>query len=820
IQPVFPPAATPSGATYTGAWQLSFSAPDPADPDPVFAGRTYLRSIGDNPAFPPTYSYGEQVLGPDVADIFGSRFNAAGGGVPLQRYDITGYGASTFSEWTNTTPATTDVLKSFFHVLIGRTSHEVIQVQSLIYPFAIKVVRTITIDRQSSGVVRRYDSGWQPASDGVFQFPAATGITADQVHAGIVGGIVNVSNIVELGLPLNTQGTQDNTGFGGHPAVTKQIPVQPVTFNGNVIVQPQHQVTKGGGHDTDLAGQEHVCVPSQGITGFIPLEFDYHLSIPDMANFPSLAGGAGGPFDATLNVGGSNGIIRVTSFDATPVNDTATNKIGIAGAVRGLPKLSSDGHWSVAARKQNQAAPVSLPANRAAPLVQPNLSGGHAPGKQIHFADPADLFRLDPASATPPATFYGFLQATGTQSNFLSRPILSVGSTNLTLGDALSVAHAGALLQAISNFPGLSDCLQFLNTQLQPIANRLSNASLQTTQSLQLTNAVRATPVPLISTSIADVNLYFYWSSDNPASPPAPDPATVVISLGQPTDPSWSLDINRIAVGLVVPALSSKPIMWIQGGFHADADTAPAFPGMRVVFQDPLTPLTTFFRVLQDIAAVLSPGSGSAGSGAGGGTGDSAGLNVHFSDGKLAVTDSFAIPDIPLGPGTIQNVSLDIGATLNILGLSIDFLVSIGTPAAPCHWIVDPLSGTLCLQAGVQNNQLDILIQGGIGLGLSLDLGIASGSASIVIAVQVQVQGSVITLMLLLNGQAQVSVLGGLASAAITLTAGLGFTVDVVQHDVGLIGTASVGIHISICWFINIDWSGSWTFQKQLALTA
>ena len=304
-------------------------------------------------------------------------------------------------------------------------------------------------------------------------------------------------------------------------------------------------------------------------------------------------------------------------------------------------------------------------------------------------------------------------------------------------------------------------------------------------------------------------------------NPPAPDPPTVVVSLGQPTDPSWSLDINHIAIGLVVPALSSKPIMWIQGGFHADADTTPAFPDMQVVFQDPLTPLTTFFRVLQDIAAVLSPGSGSVGSGPGGDTNDgSPGLNVHFSDGKLVVTDNFAIPDIPLGPGTIQNVSLDIGSTLNILGLSIDFLVSIGTPDTPCHWIVDPLAGTLCLQAGVQNNQLDILIQAGIGLGLSLDLGIASGSASIVIAVQVQVQGSVITLMLLLTGQAQVSVLGGLASAAITLTAGLGFTVDIAHQDVGLIGTASVGIHISVCWFINISWSGSWTFQKQLALTA
>ena len=78
VQPSFPASGTPTGSVYTGAWQLSFAAPDPTDPDPIMAGRTYLRSANDNPA-PPTYSYGEQVMGPDVADIFASRFNAPDG---------------------------------------------------------------------------------------------------------------------------------------------------------------------------------------------------------------------------------------------------------------------------------------------------------------------------------------------------------------------------------------------------------------------------------------------------------------------------------------------------------------------------------------------------------------------------------------------------------------------------------------------------------------------------------------------------------------------------------------------------------------------
>ncbi len=809
VQPSFPATSTPAGSIYTGAWQLSFAAPDPTQPNPVFAGRSYLRNYLDNPPAG-DLSYGEQVLGRDVADIFTSRFNDTPSdgttGVPLRRYDLTGYGASGFSEWTNTnTPHSTDVIKAHFHVLIGRTSHEVIQVQSIIYPWAIKVVRTITIDREGSGSVLRYDSGWQAASDGFFDFPAENDIPSTQIQAGLLTGLINVTNIQELGFPITAPGTLDGS------TTTGPVTLQPVTFNADVAIQPQHQVVQGGSTLKDLNGNSHVCVASTGITGFIGLRAFYHLSMKDMVEAAPIIGGAGGPINAIINVGGANSLLRATSFDATPVAESAT-ELGLVCAVRGLPKLSSDGSWSMGSRTKSQAAPVPLSPTTPVPVVQPNNSGGSTPGSQIHFADPADIFRLDPSSPTPPATFYGFLQTTGTQSNFLSRPILTVGSDNLTLGDALNVAHAGALLGAISSFPAITSCLQFLGSSLTtPITNQLDNATLATTQSLTLSPTVHKTPIRLITCSVAHADLYFYWSGDpDPGVGPVP---TVQIALGQtPPSPSWSLDINHVAVGLTIPAILSEPLLELQGSFHADANTLPAFPKLDLVFNGILQPVTAFLTALSDVAGVI----GSQDPGA-----PPPGLNVNFSDGKLAVTDNFALPSIPLGPGTINDLSLDIGATMDIVGLSIDFLLSIGTPDAPCHWIVDPLSGTFCLEIGVQNNAPDILIQAGIGVGLAIDLAVASGSASITIAVQIQVQGSpvTITLLFLLTGQAEVDVLGGLASAALTITAGLGLSFNPSDLlDVNLIGTASVGIHISICWVINISWSGSWTFQKEINL--
>ena len=196
---------------------------------------------------------------------------------------------------------------------------------------------------------------------------------------------------------------------------------------------------------------------------------------------------------------------------------------------------------------------------------------------------------------------------------------------------------------------------------------------------------------------------------------------------------------------------------------------------------------------------------------------------MHFADGTLTIQETFNLGTLPLGPGEIQNISLDMGGSIDIPSLAVDYLVGIGSPDSPVHWIVDPMSGTGCLQAGVQDGSLAVLVQLGIGLGLAIDLAIASGSASIVISFQVQITGSEFELMVLLTGQAQIDILGGLASCSITITVGLGleFALPPMNPEpVTAIGTASVAVHLSICWIISINWSGSWSFSHQFSVPA
>ena len=104
-QPTFDLPDVSGNVTLTGAYhQLSTMRPPQDNPNaPVFNGKTFARTPTDNPASP-GLSYGEQVMGLDVGTIFTTQFNNPGNGVPVKRYDLTGYGASLFSDWTNLNP--------------------------------------------------------------------------------------------------------------------------------------------------------------------------------------------------------------------------------------------------------------------------------------------------------------------------------------------------------------------------------------------------------------------------------------------------------------------------------------------------------------------------------------------------------------------------------------------------------------------------------------------------------------------------------------------------------------------------------------------
>jgi hypothetical protein len=101
--------------------------------------------------------------------------------------------------------------------------------------------------------------------------------------------------------------------------------------------------------------------------------------------------------------------------------------------------------------------------------------------------------------------------------------------------------------------------------------------------------------------------------------------------------------------------------------------------------------------------------------------------------------------------------------------------------------------------------------------------------------VQITVNGSTVTIMIILNGQASVDVLGGLASASLSLTSAVGVSIDPLPvpvptlappgisfpaEDITFIASVSVDIYITIYWVLSVNFDGSWQFSQSVQTPA
>src|SRR5262249_6222499 len=89
-------------------------------------------------------------LNAPIDSTFNDNFGPLGLGhtprVPVSRIDISGFGESLFNDWKNPADEAAIISKVRFDVITGRTAREIVQIRSVLYPYAVRVVRTITIE--------------------------------------------------------------------------------------------------------------------------------------------------------------------------------------------------------------------------------------------------------------------------------------------------------------------------------------------------------------------------------------------------------------------------------------------------------------------------------------------------------------------------------------------------------------------------------------------------------------------------------------------------------------------------------------------------
>lgn len=774
--------------------------------DPMFSG--YLVPAGG--------SYLTELLSNSVEQILIGDFGDGGAqqGVPVERIDFSGYGASIFSQWCNGVEPPPKIIKVQFETTRGRTAYEVIQAQSVIYPYGISVVRTITLARRNAGWVLRTDSGWQAVTSGQFQY-------AGTVHQGALLGAFNVRNIAEQGPEVTVDGlTYQGVWFDADLGVADSIKVAGGTFTG----QPPG------------ATQPINLVASQQILGFVQL-----LPVgqpPTPAQLADLVSGKG-PFTpavaftataGSFGAGTAGTALRCSAFEVavvtTNVSSSPSNPpLGVA--LRAAPQIPSAGGWSMGVRNYQNAAPASLPNAFPVPVVQNNASPD-----MWNIADVADIESLQ-----QPANLYSLIHATGSNKVLFEAPqipavagaggstapglqfppipnplpggILNPGSPNL--GDLASILNSSGL------FPALSSALSLLEQNELPQINTIPDG-ISYTKSYTFP-AADADGNPT-STTIVDLGIIVITLAYGDTTQSPPTLATLEYQVDSTASPSWTLSIKTLSALVTVPAFGSDPVLTITGGFYGDEHTKPGLTNLNVTFGSALAIVQNVFSDLQALAAYLPGGVG-------------ANLDVAVSGGQLTVSDTFTIGDLPLGLGDLTDISLELGLQVSLSPQSVNFLVGIGAPDNPFNWIATPLAGNGLMNFGVQDSLPAFVIQAGIGLGCAIDLAIAEGSASITIAVELDVTTDSITLVAILTGQASVDVLDGLASASITVSASLGFqiqplpipqinppTMTIPSVELDLLASCSVGIHISICWVVNINWDGSWQFKQGFSTPA
>lgn len=817
-----------------GGHQLTLVAPSNAIPrskdqtNSSFAGLTHVfpfpQAMPDNPS-----GYGYSVLDPFVGETFEKEFgHLSNAGVPVRRIDFSGYGASIFSDWRDD-GIPPRIIQVQFNTITGRTGYEVVKAVSMLYPYCVRIVRTVTIQRKLAGWVDRQDTGWQAATPGEFLF--LTDFTG-RIHKGGVLGVYNVRNIRDLDGDDNLVTVAP---IGPQPAFS----FRKVLFDAEIGIDSRLSVTAGGMASNFVVGGKPITiVPSRDLVGYVQISpvFDPANPIADISAHPEHMAGLfaqTGPLTPNLpcvmavaSLGALPGVgLRCTNIEVNVATDGPKSP-AVAVAVRGAPQLPRDGAWSMGKRGRSEPAPAPLPPNASLPLVQ-----NQGDAAAWHFADTTDVLQLD-----NPNIFYSFLQSTGTQKVLFERPtvpqagVASGGggqAPGIQLPSPPNFGDMGALLNATGLFPDIANALSLDTGAVEQIENLAGGLKYKKvfTYPLDLTTATKCKQLTLANLAgIFALELAYADTSKGTSKP-----TRITLSIDPTASPRWSISISPLSLLVTIPTISTDPLLTIIAGFSgdgtyvdgfvADENTKPHVTNLSVQFSGALDVIQAVFSRIQAIASFL-PG------------GKAAGLKVALADGKLSVEDNFALPTIPLGLGEFSDISLNLGLNVQLSPLAADFNVGIGSQDHPFNWIVSPLSGNGLVNLGLKNNKPNLDLQAGIGLALAIDLAIASGSASVVIALNIDVNPPSITLMVLLTGQASVDVLDGLASASLTLTAGIGVgisplpvppnvqikvlppEIDFPEETITMLATVSVGIHLTVCWVASVDWDGSWQFSQ------
>ncbi|UVF22239.1 hypothetical protein HPT29_026515 (plasmid) [Microvirga terrae] len=600
-------------AGLTGGLQVSLRAPLdlPGGPPPSLPGAALQLDNGhERHNFNPGAL--TSVLAP-VKMIFNGDFgpNATAPRVPVVRIDLSGYGASLFSDWRYPEVPVPGIAQARFDAILGRTLHEVVQAKSLMYPWGVTVVRTITMQRTGSAGVFRRDSGWQAASDG--KYDMGPGVI---VHPGVVLKLVHVRRIRDTS--VTHERSYPNPNNAAEPI---RVLLTQVLFDAEALIE-----------NATLGADRDGLVTMRDVIGYVQIRpDDGPLSQEQIADLIRAVGPVGGPIDCELDVGRSGLHMRLTRVEVDRTVSAANNPHFVAVA-RGAVELPNVGQWSVAYRGAGENEPHHLAPGRAVPLIRDRIGGPY------RFSEPSDLHQ--PAN---PETEYYLLQSTGAQRMLVPRPHVLPNDTTVYGGSTFLFADMYSLAGGVAYFPRSDLCHTMpANTMLRLTGRRKVRLEIPPQPGL----SPGQFPISLPERTLSKASALQVRSRFRPG-------AVVEYKIDSDLKPDWSCRVGP--VGILGDFDLLPELMQVVGTIVSSSNEAPQLAEPQMEFGGVLSPvqfvidLLTTFGLPFPFGVSLTNNTFAFKSGA----------DFSFPLGKIV--DELVDAAIKAGPGLMVEVELKTG---------------------------------------------------------------------------------------------------------------------------------------------------------------
>ncbi len=833
-----------------GGIQLKITSAEHPRRSSSFEGMSFQESnLIDNGGNPT----GQSMLGFSVTTVFNSEFTQGDpitpNGVPLERIDFSGYGASIFSNWLNQDAAFAKTSQARFDVFRGRTAHEVIQIRSIIYPWGIIVVRTITIYRTASGFVYRHDSGWQAESDGLYDFSNNAHPEGDfsQVvrvespytfHPGIVRGVYDARNIIENSLPHFETSMFINGGekyVDPEKGEIKTAPASGKTFE--VLLVPVY-FDADAGIDFVKEGATNGRVPSKKMVGYVQLKPQGQPITPaafrELLEFSN--GSLGGPADCLIDIADSGQKMRISRVDVNASQNAGGEPV-FASAVKGTVVLPKDGSWSIVqhTKATDEVTPVSN--NNPVPLLKEGVLQFDAQRKQVFppynngrfkIANPVDLVK----NGNDALTSYGFLQNTDTQKVLFKNPEFQHAIKKLLLNtqSVPKIADAYRLLNSPGIFPKLKD-VHDLNLAAANFDMNIIDQGYKLLNNINPAEKFEQLIPDNLTWKIIDeekIKIYIeYAAKDKDEAVKAPGSFKFDVDSEAA---KWANKMNDVT--MVVDLLSFKRILLIRGKFDTEKGKAPAFLKPELEFGKDLQPIVEILQLLQmislepDYAEIMKKGlkivmSNSPENWEYKFQADKEIPVVKFPpaylDGpttplrleaflKVGCYFNMALP-MPPGSGITTpsaGAFIDFGAKLSVMCVSVAAATIYAVGAANVRISADTKKGPIL------DMTFSFAAELRVGLPVIGNVSITFGAGVIIHLSNDEV---IVGAMIFFKGRAEI--LGGIVTVTIYIEAS--GKVQRIGNETNCIAQVTFALDISICFIIDISFEEKWQETKQIA---